>query len=283
VYSKLFASMDLSSSTWVITGAGGNVGSSLRQGIAPLVAKLVLLDVHTLQCNHEREEAAVVNICDQEALYNAVQGANGIIHLAGIADDAPFQALADVNITGTFNVLEAARRAGVPRVVFASSNRVTGFYSTSTSVEPGMPARPDGLYGASKVAGEALCRLYVDKFRLQVAAVRIGSFEQKPLDSRQLSTWLSPRDCLGAFVAAMTAPDLTFACFYAVSRNTRRWWALENGESIGIEPQDDAEDHLPTMEVRHVESALTPSDVSHLQGGQYAAATYTLDRLCKPE
>ena len=105
------------------------------------------------------------------------------MHLGGLADEADFHDLAEVNVVGTFHVLEAARRAGVRRVVYASSNRVSGFYPTATRVDVGMPPRPDGLYAVSKVAGEALARLYADKFGLQVASIRVGSFEGAPATS----------------------------------------------------------------------------------------------------
>jgi nucleoside-diphosphate-sugar epimerase len=95
-----------------------------------------------------------------------------------------------------------------------------------------MPPRPDGLYGVSKIAGEALARMYAEKFGLSVIAVRIGSAEDTPQDVRQLSTWLSPGDCRAAFLAAMRARDVSYAAFYAVSRNSRRWWDLTAGSRL---------------------------------------------------
>jgi uronate dehydrogenase len=130
----------------------------------------------------------------------------------------------DVNIAGTFHALEAARRTGVKRFIYASSNRVTGMYPVTTTVTPEMAPRPDGLYGVSEVAGEALGRMYAEKFELSVIAVRIGSAEDTPQDARQLSTWLSPANCRAAFLAAMLARDISYAAFYAVSRNSCRWW-----------------------------------------------------------
>lgn len=248
------------------------VGTCLRRGMVGRVAKLRLLDLQPLDAEHEQEEVIVGNIRDQESLYAAMQGAHGVVHLAGIADEADFHDLVEVNILGTYNVLEAARRAGVSRVVYASSNRVAGFYSTDVVVNSDMPPRPDGFYGVSKVTGEALGRLYADKFGLQVAAVRIGSFEDAPLDIRQLSTWLSHADCVAAFLAAMTTPNLTFASFYAVSRNQRRWWDIDNGALIGFEPRDDAEAFADVL--RDSPCGSQPG----LQGGHYTEASYTLDR-----
>jgi uronate dehydrogenase len=266
--------MQLSQQTWVLTGAGGVVATSLRPGIACQVAKLRLLDIGAVVRDHEREEVLVADIRSQEALLKAFQGAYGVIHLAGYADEDDFHDLADVNIVGTFHVFEAARCAGVKRVLYASSNRVTGFYSTDIMVSPDMPPRPDGLYGVSKVAGESLARLYADKFGLEVAVLRIGSFENEPMDERQLSTWLSPSDNLKAFTSAMLATELTFSVFYAVSRNTRRWWDLQAGLDIGFDPQDDAETHVQSIET----GSLSRSAESVLQGGVYATPMYTIER-----
>ena len=150
---------------------------------------------------------------------------------------------------------------------------VPGFYSTGTLLDASMPPRPDGLCGVSKIAGEALGRLYADKFGLEVAALRIGSFEPAPQDQRQLSTWLSPADCLAAFLAAMTAPELSYAVFYAVSHNTRRWWDLADGQALGLDPSDDAEDHTPRSS-----PSPTKTSGSVPQGGPYTTPAYTLDR-----
>jgi uronate dehydrogenase len=264
--------MPLAEQTWALTGAAGQIAGSMRAGLAERVARLRLLDVAPVQPAHPGEESLAADLRDQDAMTEALQGTHGVLHLGGLADEADFHDLAEVNIVGTFHLYEAARRAGTRRVLYASSNRLTGFYPTSTIVEPEMPPRPDGLYGVAKVAGEALGRLYADKFGLEVANVRIGSFEEAPQDERQLSTWLSPADCLAAFLAAMTVADLTYATFYAVSRNTRGWWSLSAGHALGYDPRDDAEEYAG-----HV-GAGTPTTPGAPQGGVYASRSYTLDR-----
>ncbi len=135
-----------------------------------------------------------------------------------------------------------------------------------------MPPRPDGLYGVSKVAVEALGRLYADKFGLEVVCLRIGSLEPEPGEPRHLATWLSPRDCAGFFWAALTTPGLTFAAPYAVSANTRRYWELD--DRLGYHPLDDAEAY----------AARIPGVAAHFtgdppQGGAFADPAYTLPHL----
>lgn len=263
----------MSDQTWVLTGASGIVGSCLRAAIAPKVACLRLLDIKETTDLGDREDSQVLNIDNLLGLVEAFKGAHGIIHLAGLADEADFHDLMHVNVTGTYNVFEAARRTGVKRVIYASSNRATGFYSVETLVDPSMPPRPDGLYGATKVAGEAIARLYADKFHLEVVVVRIGSLEERPQDFRQLSTWLSPADCQRAFLAAMNAEKVVYSAIYAVSRNKRRWWDIEAATVLGFEPRDDAEDHAGGIKT-DLEGVVSAS----VQGGLFATEEYTLSR-----
>ena len=121
-----------------------------------------------------------------------------------------------------------------------------------------------------ELAVEAVGRVYADKFGLQVVNVRIGSYLVEPLDERHLATWLSPRDCVAAFVAAMTAPDVQYATFYGVSANTRRFWSLDASIALGFTPVDDSEIYADRV-------APWPGRTD-VQGGAFASPEYTLDR-----
>ena len=259
--------------TWVVTGGAGRIATCLRGELAASVRELRVVDVAPVAAEHTNEVATIADVRDQAAMDAVVKGADGVLHLGGIPDEADFHDLVSVNIVGTQHVLEAARRNGARRVVLASTNRVTGFYPSSVVVDPEMPPRPDGFYGVSKVAVEALGRLYADKFDVAVASVRIGSFEDKPHEGRHLSTWLSPSDCLAAVLAAMSTPDLTYTVFYAVSRNRRRWWDLAAGRAIGFEPRDDAEEYAPEIGA----PGATPGG-DEPQSGPYTSPEFTLER-----
>lgn len=257
-------------SRWLVTGAAGRIGVAVRRHLAEQGTALRSIDLATPQAAAENDETMTADLRDFDAMTRAAEGCDGIIHLGGISDEADFHDLAEVNIVGCYHVLEAARRAGIHRVVFASSNRVTGMYPAETMVDPSMPVRPDGFYGVSKVAGEALCRLYADKFQLVTVTVRIGSYEELPIGQRDLRTWLSPDDALRAFDAAM-ASDQPGAVFYAVSANTERWWSLHEGEQLGYRPADDAQD-----------SATFPAEPyppTRPHAGPYADAEYSTARM----
>lgn len=258
----------IAGSRWVITGAAGNIGSALRSALLERHAVLVSTDIRPITSSAPHESVAEVDLADLENLVELFAGADGVVHLGGIADEADFHDLAEANILGTYHVLEAARRAGVRRVVYASSNRLTGSYTAGDHVTPDMPPRPDGFYGVSKAAGEALCRLYADKFGMSTISLRIGSYEEQPSSAREQRTWLSPSDAIRAFVAAMTTTEHT-AVFYAVSANTDGWWDLQSGEAVGFFPQDDA----AAWSTRE----LIDPDVP--QGGRYATPEYSTDRM----
>lgn len=247
-----------------MTGAAGLVGTVLREPLSAAADRLVAVDRSPLSANYVGEDVRTLDLDGVEAAMSVVEGADAVVHLAGVADEAPLATLLNGSVLVAHHVLEASRRAGVRRVVLASSNRLTGCYPISQEVSPDAPPRPDGLYGVSKVAIEALGRLYADKFGLEVVCVRIGSLEQKPFESRHLATWLSPRDCRGFFLDALTSPRAGFSVMYAVSTNPRRFWTLTGG----YEPVD-AADSLPEDFFRE----------DGPQGGYYASPEYTLRHL----
>ncbi|TMR92586.1 NAD(P)-dependent oxidoreductase [Nonomuraea basaltis] len=255
--------------TVVLTGAAGRVGSVLREPLRRRLRRLISVDRAPLIAQGPAEEVHQAQLAGIEDAISVIGGADAVVHLAGVPDEAPLADLLHGNVLGTHHVLEAARRTGVKRVVLASSNRLTGCYPAAQTVSAQMPPRPDGLYGVSKVAVEALGRLYADKFGMQVVCLRIGSLEPEPSEPRHLATWLSPQDCAGFVWAALTRPGITFTAAYAVSANTRRFWELD--DQLGYHPRDDAETYADR----------TPGSAGYftgdqLQGGDYATADYTL-------
>ncbi|MFJ5927468.1 NAD-dependent epimerase/dehydratase family protein [Kitasatospora sp. NPDC092948] len=261
--------------TVALTGAAGNIGSVVRKALRAEATRLILLDRVPLRPEADNEEAHTVDLRDQAAVQSALAGADRVLHLGGVPDEAPLPELLDVNVLGTHHVLEAARRTGIDRVVLASSNRVTGFYPVEHVTDPQDPVRPDGLYGVSKAAVEALGRLYSDKFGLSVVCLRIGSFEPAPTEPRHLATWLSPRDAIGFLLAALAAPPaVRFATAYAVSANTRRFWQLPDPAVLDYTPLDNAESHAAA-----VPGAAHPTAPASPQAGSFALPEFTLRHL----
>lgn len=228
----------------LITGAAGMIGKQL-QGFLRDRYRLRLMYHQTVLPAVGDDEVIVGDVRDLPTVERAVAGVDAIVHLAGDPKvDATFESTLENNIRGTYNVYEAARRQGKPRVVFASTNHVAGWYEVLKEyVTPDMPVRPDGYYGASKAYGEALGRWYSDAFGLPVICLRIGSYLDRPQNARNLSTWLSPRD-MAQLTWRSIESDVPFGIFYAISGNTRRYWDISDTQRIlGYEPEDNAEDY----------------------------------------
>src|SRR5580700_8970374 len=139
----------------VITGAAGLVGSMLRPRLARQYRTLRLVDLQPLTAG-PGEEAIQASVTDLDAMTAACQGADAVIHLAGIPGEASWPRILETNINGGYGAFEAARRAGTPRVIFASSNHAVGFSPRADFPVPdyAFPA-PDTYYGVSKAATEA--------------------------------------------------------------------------------------------------------------------------------
>jgi uronate dehydrogenase len=228
---------------------------------------LRLLDLASQETAGPGEELVTLDLNDRPKTEAAMKDIDAVIHLAAIASEASFDDILSGNITTTYSVFEAARRAGVRRVVFASSNHVTGFYPRSEPVGSDDPVRPDSFYGVSKAFGEALGRLYADKYGLEVVCLRIGTFAEHPTTPRQLSTWLSPRDCVRLVRCCLDAPAVGFTVVYGVSANTRSWWRDDAAARLGYNPQDDAEEFAAQVAGA---SPKAPSRLAdRLQGGSF--------------
>src|SRR6202046_5468431 len=149
----------------------------LRSRLAAPGRVLRLLDVTPIPAPFDPgEEAMTASVTDMAAMTAACAGADAVIHLGGIPTEDAWAPVLDVNVNGTYTVFEAARRAGVPRVVFASSNHAVGFAPReSFPVPDDARPEPDTYYGVSKAAGEALAALYAHRYGIEAVCVRILS------------------------------------------------------------------------------------------------------------
>jgi uronate dehydrogenase len=256
-------------STVLVTGAAGRIGTAL-------VARLPAFGWQVRGFDRVGAGGSIVgDVTDPAALDAAFDGVTAVVHLAGQPTEAPWPVLREANVEGLFQVFEAARRAGVRRVVFASSNHAIGYTPRPASGElpDDVPPRPDTLYGVTKAFGEALGRYYADRYGFDVACLRIGTFAERPRDRRGLATWLSPDDAARLVDAALRAPDLGFAVLWGVSANTQRWWSLAGGRAIGYDAQDDAEAFAD--ELRDV----PPEPGDDLVGGPFTGRSYGIDEV----
>lgn len=231
----------------LITGAAGMVGRFLRTRLARADRVLRLMDITEPEPAGpgERVEIVTGSITDADALASACRDVDAILHLGGQSREDRWANILSTNIDGTHDVLEAARVAGVGRIVLASSNHAAGFRRPGEDGPGGLLAdtspRPDTYYGVSKAAIEALGALYHHRFDMDVVAIRIGTCFEKPWDVRGLSTWLSPDDAGRLFEACLSAPNPGYRIVWGVSDNTRRVVSLREAEELGYRSEDDAE------------------------------------------
>ncbi len=217
----------------LITGAGGAVGTLIRKPLSQLYA-LRSSDVGPVANPLPGEEFVRADIRRLRQMRKAVRGMDAVLHLGAISKEAPFDKLLDHNVRGTYTVLEAARLEGVRRVIFASTGHVTGFYPREQKIDETAPLRPDGLYAVSKVFGEALARLYADKYGLEIFCIRIGHVCAKPEHPVDEGIWLSPADFVQLVKLGVEKPDLQYEVVYGTSDNVRRWWSLRKAQSFGF-------------------------------------------------
>ena len=265
----------------LVTGAAGRIGTVLRGGLPERGWAVRCLDIVPVADVRPGEEHVVADVTDLAAMLDATEGAGAVVHLAGISGESTWPAILSANIQGTYCALEAARRAGVPRVVLASSNHATGYTPRPPDGllrEVDAPPRPDTFYGVSKVAMEALGSLYVDRYGLDVVCLRIGSAFPEPSTTRHLATWLSPADSVSLVDAALRAPAPGFAVVWGVSDNTRRWWDLTAARALGYEPADDAEVYAAALVEAYGEPALT-DPVHATVGGEYTLPEFDAERI----
>ena len=233
----------------LVTGGSGGLAGLMRPRLRRAGRVLRLLDVVAPAPAEPGEAVELVtgSVADPELMSAACDGVDAIIHLGGHSRETPWADTVEVNINGTHTLLEAARAAGVPRVILASSNHAAGFRELAEAAEAPLPAdsspRPDTYYGVSKAAIEALGSLYHSRFGMDVIAVRIGSCFATPLPMgpRGLITWLSPDDGARLFEACLAYPSPGYRLIWGVSDNTRRICSLAEAEALGYKSLDNAE------------------------------------------
>lgn len=257
----------------LITGAAGSIGQCLRKGLQGHYSLLRLSDVAPLGRPESGEEMATAELSKFDDVMRITGGIDAIIHLGAISTEASFDALVGPNFIGTYNIFEAARRQGVGRVIFASSNHAIGFYPVTERIGIDVAQRPDSFYGVSKAFGENLAVLYHQKWGLESASLRIGSFLDKPTERRHLYTWLSHIDMVRLARACLDASDLGCAVLYGMSANQRSWWDNPDAERLGYAPIDNAEDYA--AEILAVAPPDDPADpADRFMGGFIAAIDY---------
>jgi uronate dehydrogenase len=234
----------------LLTGAAGGLGKVLRPRLKAYCEQLRLSDIAALGVAADGEELVSLDLADRAGVLDLLQGVDAVVHLGGVSVEAAFDPILQANIVGAYNLYEAARKQGVKRVVFASSNHVTGFYRQDEVIDAHAPVRPDGLYGLSKAFGENLARFYFDRYGIETVCLRIGSSFPEPKDRRMLATWMSYDDLERLVLASLSAPVVGYSVIYGMSDNATTWWDNTGARHIGYRPQDSSDVFRAAVEAR---------------------------------
>lgn len=260
----------------LLTGAAGGVGKAIRPLLKQLAEKVVLSDMVEMSDLAPHESFVKCDLSNRAEVDIAVAGVDGIIHLGGISVEKPFELILKGNIEGVYNLYEAARHNGMPRIVFASSNHTIGYYRRDEKLNGHSLMRPDSLYGVSKCFGENLASFYFDKFGQETLSVRIGSLTEKPQTTRMLATWLSAGDFVQLCERGFEAPRLGHAMVYGASNNEETWWDNSSASFLGWKPQDSSAKWR--AEVLLKAGKEDPKDPAHIyQGGVFTTFGHPAD------
>ncbi|WP_454827924.1 NAD-dependent epimerase/dehydratase family protein [Paraburkholderia xenovorans] len=258
-----------------LSGAGGQLGSVVR---AALVARGTPLrsaaGSQALVPLVEGEDVMHGDLRDPAVVDRLLEGVDVLIHFAGTSVERPLPEIIENNLRGLVEVYEGARRQGVRRIVFASSNHAIGMYLVTERLSLDCELRPDGFYGLSKVWGEALARMYWDKHGIESVCVRIGSCLERPTEPRHLSTWFGHRDLLHFLDRCVEAENIGFLTIWGVSANTRSWWDNSGAGRLGYQPTQNAEVYAEDILARP-----NPLDAlgQRFQGGGFVGIDYSRD------
>ena len=260
----------------LMTGASGGIGTSLRKLLPPIYPDLLLSDLKPPAELGSQETFKAADLADLAQVEAICEGIDGILHFGGYSVEGPWNDILQSNIIGCYNLFEAARRKGVKRVIFASSNHAVGFYPRHQRIGTDVTPRPDSRYGVSKVFGEAVGALYADKHGLAVTCLRIGNFGEKPLDHRRLSIWLKPEDLVQLCRIGLEHPDIHFEVFYGASYNERAWWDNHRAYELGYRPTGRAEAFRDHAFAEQAKLAADPVG-DYYQGGSFCSMEFDGD------
>jgi len=254
----------------VLTGALGELGSALRGPLSKMCETLVSVDLHEQAECLPNETYVRADVGMMAEIAPVLDGAEIVVHFAAIPDERTFEELLLPNFVGAYNVWEAAHRAGVRRIVYASSVHAVGLWETNAGIDLDAPHRPDTFYGLSKCFAEDMGRMYWEKRGLEAVCLRIFSATEAPGNARALGTWLSRADLIQMVERSVDTPVTGFAVVWGLSANDRAPVSNAKAAFLGYRPKDNAE--FMAQDILASEPARDSKDPAHSRlGGPFAA------------
>ena len=225
----------------VLTGAGGRLGSYLRDPISKLCKNLVSTDIKkNIGPLYENEKFIQADLSNFDEINPIIENASMVCHFGAIVDELPFDKLLGPNYVGSYNIWESSRRHKVKRVIYSSSMHAVGMYPKTMTLKTDTPHRPDSFYGLAKCFTEDLAKMYFEKNKIEAVCLRIASCA--PVNNaRSLSSWLSYNDLIKLVIKSIDTPYTGYTVIYGISNNDRKNVDNSNASHIGYIPEDNAE------------------------------------------
>ena len=253
----------------VLTGAAGRLGSYLREPLAALCETLVSTDIaDDIGTLYPGETYVKADLAQMDQIAPVLEGADMVVHFGVIVDEKPFEELLGPNFVGSYNIWEAGYKAGVRRIVYASSIHAVGMHLKSDFIGTDAEHRPDTFYGLAKCFTEDLGRMYWDKRGMESVHLRILSCAQVN-NTRALGSWLSYTDLIQLVTRAVDTPSVGFSIIYGVSNNDRAPVDNAKASFLGYRPVDNAE--VFAAQVLAEEGVIDTTDPGQMcHGGPFA-------------
>lgn len=230
----------------LVTGAAGAIG---RPVCAELARRGDFVRAFDREPPDPQHEVVIGELADASAVRSAVEGVDAIVHLAAIPNDAPFTELLGPNVLGLFHVLDAARAAGVRRVLLASSLQVGGKSDAQLTSED---KKPNNHYALTKLWAEDMGEMYARRFGLEIVAARFGWMVRSPREARRMEElryfhlYLSRADVADFCYRAIRAPFSGFAALFVIGADGHERFDLEPARRLfDWVPRDRWPDGLP--------------------------------------
>ena len=262
----------------VLTGAGGRLGSYLREPLSKLCKNLISTDIkESIGSLYKNETYIKADLSIFKEINPIIEGATMVCHFGAIVDELSFDTLLGPNFVGSFNIWESSKQHNVKRVIYSSSVHAVGMNLKTETLTPSTPHRPDSFYGLAKCFTEDLAKMYFEKNGIEAVCLRIASCA--PVNSaRSLSSWLSYDDLILLVIRAIDTPFTGYTIVYGISNNTRS--NIDNSESshIGYLPKDDAEIFAEEILQRDLTEELSDHG-NRCHGGAFASTELGLSPM----
>ena len=264
----------------LLTGAGGRLGSFLREPLSKICTELVSTDIKkNIGKLNKNEKYISADLANFDQICEITKDVSFVCHFGALVDELPFNEMLGPNFIGSYNVWESARLNNCKRVIYASSIHAVGMYKRTKTLRPKTPHRADGFYGLSKCFTENLARMYFDKCGIESVCLRIATCSPVTT-ARSLTSWLSYDDLIRLVMRSIDTTHTGYSVVYGVSDNDRSNLSNIDSGHLGFKPKDNAEVYASKIFADDLTEELA-DEGNKLHGGPFASTDLGVSAMDK--